>query len=1787
MADIINGSTISGPVTFLLTNATYNESSLALGALHGASSVNTVTIRPASGNTSCAINLTDDGSNGGGFTMYGTQWVTIEGTAVGQSAGAQNLTISMVVGDAFNDGDAPVALYNGCSNITVSDVNIPGNSSGSNNFWIPYYGVGLPDATPSVGIANNLYSPAGVNSNITVNHCVLTGGMTGVHDFGDGDPTVLGTGPTDAASDTANFDSHINVTNCNIGGAYGAVVWAWGVELWYTNDAYVANNNINGINIDEYDDYTDGTRQGGVFVCGLNNTISSNSISNVTQQSGGGPYGSSILGSVARTYGVRSVGPGAFGGITTVGDPLNTAYEGVATNNVIENNTITNINGVDGSSSGFSSYGVEFEAGNSDQLLYNSIYLSQTASAVSGTGALGINCEGSLFTPENAICINNAVDIEVGQPGGNSNTDLFTYDFWMFEEVAGVGPYDYSGSSNNNVYATNQFVWYAVELGYAVTDQYQLATGYQPITTGAAGIVQPAGPANDGASLNTPPEFTSASNLHINTALATSAYHEGQALASVTVDHDGNPRGSAPTSAGAYNVASSTGSPVEVATYSIIGPTAAPYLTGTVIPIATSTINLAAATVTSVNVNVTITDQSSAVVYNNNMPIASLGSFVTDTVSFPSFTPTYNSVYTVTATSTASGDEVAALEATQTTINVPAAVNYPYHSGFETMGDQAGWGLSGDFAFGSVSGANGPQSTKLGGAHGGDVYAVTVPGAPGPANNTGGTSGYTAATASRLTSPPFNFLGMTKGYISFYQSIQTEPTWDRSIVEYTVDTGKTWHTLGTLNDPNGINWYATAVYASAAGSRSPNGNGVAGPCYDTATAKTVGFPAQAVAGQWLNDEPNGQWTSSGNCGANGLAEANPSGPNGYIFVQYNLAGLTGASSPFNKNFVQFRYTTFSDASGTNDGWAVDDFSVDTVGASPTAASFSGQLVVDQNGNGVIEAGDTVGVGGLTVNFLYFGNPSGQSGAADGDGHFSFNMALPGVYSLSVPSTTYYTTTFPSDNYAATGISSSGNQVGLYNGFIAGTKYNDLNNDRSLDGSEAGLGGWTIEIHKDSVTGALVSKGVTPSNGQFSVPVPPGNYYVIEDTVSGTGHRGGWRLTQPIAGSYNVSVSGLSGSGTAAHSGENFGDFQLCREQLFFNNDLNGDGVRSSTQDVTQLPFFGAITIMKGATTIAADSMGFANKAVSVSDLDTGTYSIRWTGSAPSNWTKTYGGPHTLVVSTSSTFDTTAFLAFEHYSVTGLVYNDHNADQFNEGGDEGVSGVVVSLAGSGTSTTDSNGYFSFSNVDTGSHLMTAAHGAGRINLQNAAGVTVHDFSGVNDNTDNFGLFSTVTVSGSVYSDYNDNDAQDVGEGGASGIQVIVTRASTVTSDTTTTDSHGNFSFAAIDTGHWHVSFTPSAGDVGTQGASGYTFLTTSGSSVAGNVFGQYHTANNAAYYTLTADSLTADVTEKSAKTKSGKGAVGTSPNVSNALDKLLASAGSIQVGVAGINFPGSTKAQAYIVPKKSKDVFTSFFAKGLSQTGTPSGLLFNAKGAFLSKKQTSIGPNIENNKLIADQLALKVNLALSSAGITPAGLGSLVINDGGAYQGWTVAAFAAHADTLMTDWENGTPAIYLALDNTAAEINGAFSGAFSPNDSAWLASAAISVPGSKSVANVGGILLSPKAPAPTAQPNGIVKKTLPTTYALHQNYPNPFNPTTTISYDLPKTSVVTLKVYNMLGQLVTTLFDHSTISAGTQQVTFNANNYASGVYFYHLTAVGAADAKGVSTFDEIKKMVLVK
>ena len=89
--------------------------------------------------------------------------------------------------------------------------------------------------------------------------------------------------------------------------------------------------------------------------------------------------------------------------------------------------------------------------------------------------------------------------------------------------------------------------------------------------------------------------------------------------------------------------------------------------------------------------------------------------------------------------------------------------------------------------------------------------------------------------------------------------------------------------------------------------------------------------------------------------------------------------------------------------------------------------------------------------------------------------------------------------------------------------------------------------------------------------------------------------------------------------------------------------------------------------------------------------------------------------------------------------------------------------------------------------------------------------------------------------------------------------------------------------------------------------------------------------------------------------------------------------------------------------------------------------------------------------------------------------------------------------------------------------------------------------------------------------------IPLTFALRQNYPNPFNPSTTIEYQIPNQSFVSLKIFDLLGREVATLVDEMN-QAGIHSVKWDASVFSSGIYFYRLSA---------GSYSATKKLILLR
>ena len=233
----------------------------------------------------------------------------------------------------------------------------------------------------------------------------------------------------------------------------------------------------------------------------------------------------------------------------------------------------------------------------------------------------------------------------------------------------------------------------------------------------------------------------------------------------------------------------------------------------------------------------------------------------------------------------------------------------------------------------------------------------------------------------------------------------------------------------------------------------------------------------------------------------------------------------------------------------------------------------------------------------------------------------------------------------------------------------------------------------------------------------------------------------------------------------------------------------------------------------------------------------------------------------------------------------------------------------------------------------------------------------------------------------------------------------------------------------------------------------------------------------------------------------------------------------------------------------------------------------------------------NNHLLGEVHALKLAIIANDSGATQpldmTALGDLIYNDlsnpNDPGNSLTIRKLVALVDSALTycDHFDLMPDIYAKLDTCVSRINRAFDGSY----------IAVSfnpfvLAGTHAIEEIP--FLHPNPSAESVMRRGSrysILDQMPELFTLQQNYPNPFNPSTTIDFNLAEPGIVTLKVFNLLGQEVAILLDREEMEDGEQSVEFNANNLTSGIYFYKIFAQGIGESK--MQLQATKRMMLVK
>jgi len=555
-------------------------------------------------------------------------------------------------------------------------------------------------------------------------------------------------------------------------------------------------------------------------------------------------------------------------------------------------------------------------------------------------------------------------------------------------------------------------------------------------------------------------------------------------------------------------------------------------------------------------------------------------------------------------------------------------------------------------------------------------------------------------------------------------------------------------------------------------------------------------------------------------------------------------------------------------------------------------------------------------------------------------------------------------------------------------------------------------------------------------------------------------------------------------------------------------------------------------------------------------------------------------------------------------IYGVKYNDLNGNGMQDPGEAGLPGWEIICFDSTRhltyrETTDVIGRYSFENLGMGIYRVSETNKPGWEQTEPAsAGGFVVSITTENDAEElRFGNFQNACVSGVKYWDFTRNGVRDPGDDGLPGWTIYLTGGAGGLRRAVT-DSAGNYSFCDLGPGQYTVSESLKTGWLASCDTS-YTFYPMSGSNTIHN-FCNYREKDTVKYRTFSSYDWMAAAQKKAIKKPRVRHPGNGVPNLVNAITELLKSiAGNseqqLHVGVPGLYYPDNRHKRPYILPRYARDVLTTFWHKGNYHSDLiHRGLDLYNNWKLITGKLGSLPADKQNNDCVEDMLGLACNLAFSDYGFTPAGLGDLVYyNPGNPLHGMTVREIKDYGDQLMTIWDFHPVSDFQNLSDVTSSINNAFSCGPPTFDCQWevrldtvywMGHDYMKIAGRYPVLEIPFLRANPNTQR-YAVPLLTPLVEVPAKYELYQNYPNPFNPTTTIQFNLMDASLVSLKVYNPLGQEVANLIDRQEMEEGIQEVEFDASNLPSGVYFYRIEATGTNDAS--IGFKQVKKMMLLK
>ncbi|QYJ78035.1 tandem-95 repeat protein [Shewanella acanthi] len=471
------------------------------------------------------------------------------------------------------------------------------------------------------------------------------------------------------------------------------------------------------------------------------------------------------------------------------------------------------------------------------------------------------------------------------------------------------------------------------------------------------------------------------------------------------------------------------------------------------------------------------------------------------------------------------------------------------------------------------------------------------------------------------------------------------------------------------------------------------------------------------------------------------------------------------------------------------GYTQTTKNVTVIGASTAAIDIPVRVVShitvftfdDLDGDGVFDTGEP-SLDGVAINL-----DGGSAGTTSGGGLLSldFTSSSSGVYTIS--NVGYPSGYIPSSAVNVTVNYTSGSNLSVSFGLVAegeirGVVYYDKDGDGAKDGSESGLSGVTVTVTDES--SAVVGSTTTASDGSYSVTglVANTRYYVTETNPAGY-----------VSSTSDMLPASFASGGSAI---VNFGDLGAGSLSGFVFSDDNGNGRSDDGEQGLQYVvitiynqgssavLIDGVTYQPGdiVTAVLTDADGYYNVT-----LPEGRYRVE--EQDPLGYVSVTSNSKNITLPSSQTVAN--FADMKRGVVTGLVFNDLNANGVYDDGEPGVNGVVMTItAGPVTDTTQSDGSFYFGNLADATYSLSITVPTGFVATTAETKTVIVSDINVNAGLQ-FGIKVSGTIDGEVYHDINGNLRRDAGENGIGGVTISLNGGAT-----TQTLVNGQYSFTGV-------------------------------------------------------------------------------------------------------------------------------------------------------------------------------------------------------------------------------------------------------------------------------------------------------------------------------------------------------------------------------------------------------